>query len=386
MTPIDSLGLYLHVPFCATRCDFCAFYEEAPRRPDIDRYLAAVEREARLWQDAANGQRPTTVFWGGGTPGLLPAKDLERLGLLMLDLCDPVEWTIELAPSAVKADKLRVLRQLGLNRVSLGVQSFQPVLLEALGRRHQPAQIHRAYAMLRAEGFASVNLDLMFALPGQSRAQWQADLDAALVLAPDHLSTYCLTFEEDTALWAKLSQGRVKRDEAAEAELYRFTWEYLAAAGMAQYEISNFARPGHRCAHNLGIWHMGDWIGFGPSAASQWAGQRYRNPASINAWAKAVDKLPAYLPAAPHHEDRVPLSPSLRAIDALIFGLRLNEGVEEAWLKHLPEPEQQSLRALFARLRAYGLMGEGQPLRLSTEGRLRADAIGTEILSAVDEC
>ncbi len=170
--------------------------------------------------------------------------------------------------------RLAVLKDLGVTRVSLGVQSLQPALLEALGRRHTRAQVLRAYAAVRAAGFASVNLDLIFAIPGQTLAAWQADLDAALELQPDHLSTYCLTFEEDTALFVQLAQGRVRPDADAEAAFYTAAWERLGAAGYAQYEISNFARAGHACLHNMNTWRMAEWVGLGPSAVSQDAGWR----------------------------------------------------------------------------------------------------------------
>ena len=211
----SSLGLYCHVPFCASTCDFCAFYQEKPRRGELDRYLDAMEREFDLLpQDRVI----ETVFWGGGTPGLLAAKDLERLGRAMLDrmVQPPTEWTIEMAPSTVKVDKLEVLRDLGVTRVSMGVQSFDAGLLASLGRLHNPKQIYTAWERLEASGIPQTNLDLIFAIPNQSMDQWEADIREAARLGPDHLSTYCLTFEEDTALYVKLSEGKVRIDEDKE--------------------------------------------------------------------------------------------------------------------------------------------------------------------------
>ena len=265
----SPLGLYVHVPFCATTCDFCAFYQTVPKADAVPRYLESIEREAALveWGAQPDGapRRINTVFWGGGTPGLLRPGELERLGRAVLARANgtPEEWTVELAPATVTADRLAALKGLGVTRVSMGVQSFQPGLLEALGRQHTVEQIRRAWELIRGTGFASVNLDLMFALPGQTPEQWRADLDEAVRLAPDHLSTYCLTFEEDTALWLKLSQGQVKLDADKEAEFYLRTWEYLAEAGYAQYEVSNFARAGHVCRHNLNTWRMHEWVGLG---------------------------------------------------------------------------------------------------------------------------
>src|SRR4051812_5446923 len=267
------LGVYVHVPFCASTCDFCAFYQTVPSGDAVADFLSGIAREATL----VEWPRPvSTVFWGGGTPGLLAPRDLARLAEIVRERCGgaPREWTVELAPASVTPERLAVLRDAGVTRVSMGVQSFQPALLDALGRAHTREQIDRAYERVRAAGFPSVNLDLMFALPGQTAEEWAADVREAVALAPDHLSTYCLTFEEDTALWVKLSQGRVKLDLEHEARLYEATWAQLAEAGYAQYEVSNFARPDHRCRHNLNTWRMHEWIGLGPSAASQHAGSR----------------------------------------------------------------------------------------------------------------
>ena len=183
------LGVYVHVPFCATTCDFCAFYQTQPTADDVKRFLTTIESEAALvdWT-----QPVTTVFWGGGTPGLLAPKDLARLAEIVRARFgggQPQEWTIELAPGSVTEARLQVLRDAGVTRVSLGVQTFQPDLLEALGRQHTREQIYRAYERIRAVGFRSVNLDLMFALPGQTAAEWAGDVREALSLGSDHLST-----------------------------------------------------------------------------------------------------------------------------------------------------------------------------------------------------
>ena len=373
------LGLYVHVPFCASTCDFCAFYQTQPTVEGVRRFLAGIADEAALiaWT------RPvSTVFWGGGTPGLLSPRDLETLATLVRQRCGgvPEEWSVELAPASVTEARLAVLKAAGVTRISLGVQSFQPALLDALGRTHTVEQIHRAYGRIRAAGFASVNLDLMFALPGQSNIEWISDMRAAVALAPDHISTYCLTFEEDTKLWVKLSQGRVKLDPEHEAVLYESTWAQLAAAGYAQYEVSNFARPGHACQHNLNTWRMSEWIGLGPSAASQHAGCRGVNIADLERWLAHVadgDRVT---------EDRVMLTPTLLAEDALIFGLRMNTGVDLAlWRMRAPEAPWPQIEDTLATLAAGNmLLLEGEIVRLTAHGRLIADTIGTEIMAAFE--
>lgn len=322
----------------------------------------------------------TTVFWGGGTPGLLAAKDLAHLAGIVLARCggSPAEWTVELAPGSVTEARLEVLRDAGVTRISMGVQSFQPMLLEAVGRQHSPAQIRRAYDRVRAAGFASVNLDLMFALPGQTAEEWAADVREAVALSPDHLSTYCLTFEEDTRLWVKLSQGRVKLDVEHEARLYESTWEQLEAAGYSQYEVSNFARPGHVCRHNLNTWRMEEWIGLGPSAASQYGDWRGSNVADFEGWLADLGR------GVRLTEDRLALTPAQLAEDALIFGLRMNDGVDVAeWQGRAPAAPWGAIDEALTALANEGLLvRRGGIVRLTKRGRLVADSVGTEIMGA----
>ena len=375
---IGPLGLYVHVPFCASTCDFCAFYQTAPSAEGISRYLQSIAAEADLvgWE----GRSVATVFWGGGTPGLLSPKDIRALG----DIVRPRlgvglrEWTVEMAPASVTEARLDALKEIGVTRISMGAQSFQPALLEGLGRQHTREQVLRAYERIRAADFASVNIDLMFALPGQDEAAWLADLGEALALAPDHLSTYCLTFEEDTKLWVKLSKGQVKLDVEHEARLYETTWASLETAGYGQYEISNFARPGHACLHNLNTWRMQEWVGLGPSAASQHAGLRGANVADLAQWQARLALGERVT------EDRVALTPALLAEDALIFGLRLNAGVNLAELRgRFPAAPWPAVELQIERLQdaAVAEMANGH-LRLTPRGRIIADTVGAEIMDA----
>ncbi len=373
------LGLYVHVPFCASTCDFCAFYQVEPTAEAVRGFLEGVGEEAAL---AAPDRAAATVFWGGGTPGLLGPRALERLAAATREAAGgaPAEWTVELAPGSVTADRLAVLAAAGVTRISLGVQSFSAPLREARGRRHSPEQAYRAYDRIRAAGFASVNLDLMFALPGQDEAGWAAEVHAAMELAPDHLSTYCLTFEEDTALWIKLAQGRFRLDPEREARFYEAAWERLAAAGYAQYEIANFARPGHACRHNLNTWRMHEWIGLGPSAASQHRGWRGSNVADLALWRSGVSRGERMA------EARARLTPELMLEDALIFGLRMNEGVDLApWRIRCPGAHWTVAEARLRDLEAGGLVRwEYDRVRLTDRGRLLADAVGGELIGLAD--
>lgn len=373
----DGLGLYCHVPFCASACDFCAFYQEKPKRQDLDRYLTAMAKEFAL---LPKDRVVDTVFWGGGTPGLLAAKDLETLGRSMLDHLReaPEEWTIEMAPSTVKADKLQVLRDLGVTRISMGVQSFDANLLESLGRLHRPNQIYKAWELVQAAGFPETNLDLMFAIPNQTMEQWEAAIKEAARLGPSHLSTYCLTFEEDTALYVKLSQGKLQIDEEKERRYYERGWELLAELGYTQYEVSNFCKPGSECQHNVHTWEMREWMGCGPSAASQYGGFRYQRPANLDAWIAGMDA------GEPVREHVVELDDALLLTDALIFGLRMNRGVDLAELaERFPaEGLLEVFAAFLGRLESEGLMlREGSRLQLTDTGRLVCDAIGSELMN-----
>lgn len=378
--PSPTLGLYCHIPFCASTCDFCAFYQEKPRRGDLDRYLEAMEREFTL---LPRDRQVETVFWGGGTPGLLAAGDLDRLGRAMLEHLNgaPKEWTIEMAPSTVKADKLAVLKDMGVTRISMGVQSFDADLLNSLGRLHHPKQIYKAWELIQGAGFPLTNLDLIFAIPGQSIEQWEADIREAVSLEPNHISTYCLTFEEDTALYVKLAKGQIRTDEARELQFYKKAWRLFESLGYGQYEISNFAKPGRECLHNLNTWRMQEWIGCGPSAASQINGERYQRPANLDHWIEGMRSQ------TPPKEEVVPLGDRLLFTDSVVFGLRMNEGIH---LRDLSERYPRAgglapLESLFERLAQEGLLKKtGKACRLTERGKLLADAIGSEVIERMD--
>ncbi|GAB5562392.1 MAG: radical SAM family heme chaperone HemW [Synoicihabitans sp.] len=378
-TPSAPLGLYVHVPFCATTCDFCAFYQTAPTADGIRNYLEGIAAEMAL----VTRDRPvSTIFWGGGTPGLLAPSQIEQLGGLVQKFAgDQIEeWSVEMAPASVTEARLRALRSIGVTRISMGAQSFDPELLDGLGRQHTREQVFRAYDRIRSMGFGSVNLDLMFALPGQSEEQWTTDMETAIDLAPDHLSTYCLTFEEDTKLWVQMSEGKVKLDPDHEARLYESTWAHLDAAGYRQYEVANFARDGHRCRHNLNTWHMHEWIGLGPSAAGQHNGKRAANPSDLSEWREGLAKSKRMT------HDRVQLTDSLLAQDALIFGLRLTEGVDlDALSTRFPSDQWPAAKAALDDLIEEGLAEKFEELtRLTVRGRLLADSVGEMVMTVMD--
>ena len=374
------LGIYFHIPFGATTCDLRAFYKESPQRPVLDLYMEGMDRELELIDI---DRRADTVLWGGAL-GLLPADDIHRLGRALLDKLPhpPREWTVELTPATINKDKLAVLQELGVNRISLGVQSFQVEMLEALSCRHSFAQVEKAIEVIRLAGFGNLNLDLMFAIPGQSIEAWKRDLREAIRRQPEHISTYCLTSEEDTALYPRLPRGKtLAKSGLEEADFYLETWETLEAAGCGQYEISNFARPGYSCLHSLNTWLMYEWVGLGPSAASQYRGRRFANVASLDDWLTGLSN------GKPRRVDEVTLSESMLAADYLIFGFRMNAGVNLNLLKkRYPGIPFEALEPLWSRWEEDGLLERSgdEALRLTVSGRLLADGLGVEILEAFD--
>ena len=322
--PALGPGLYIHVPFCAAKCAYCDFASEAPARPDrIVRYLAGLESETgRLPADF----RPNTVFIGGGTPTVLPPDALGRLlAMAAARAATATEWTCEANPGTVGRETAAAFRTAGVNRVSLGAQSFDPATLTALGRIHGPDDIAAAVDRLRAAGIANLGLDLITAVPGRSTAALDRDLDRLLDLAPDHVSAYTLSIEEGTPLAARVDAGAVQpvADEQA-LEEYTLVRTRLRDAGFRHYEISNFARPGRECRHNLLYWSGGEYLGCGPAAHSHWRGARWGNFQGLEAWADAISK--GWKPA--EFEER--LDPKRHARETLVFSLRRIDGLDTA--------------------------------------------------------
>ena len=374
----STLGLYIHVPFCSSTCDFCAFYQERPSKKKMESYFTGLQKE---WKQANLAQPVDTVFVGGGTPGILQPDQLERLCEFIkgMGLGEKVEWTVELAPNEVTEEKLSVLHKGGVNRISLGVQTFDAELMVALGRKHGPEKVFRAYDMIRETGFKSVNLDLIFGIPHQTIDQWESDMTQAVELDPDHLSTYCLTFEEDTALYYRLAKGELSIDPEKEAAFYERAWEFLPGKGYSQYEVSNFAREGYACVHNLNTWKMNHWVGLGPSACSQYQGRRWKNPSNLEQWLTGVSNGFS----REDYDEFQEISHHTLAEDALLFGLRMNQGINLAEIANrfgLSKEYQKQLIHFFKALGKEGLIKQsGEWISCTQEGRIRADAIAAQI-------
>jgi oxygen-independent coproporphyrinogen III oxidase len=346
--PAKVEHLYVHVPFCAAKCNYCAFYSEAGSASKMEGYVDALLLElesvaANLIRggkaDRENVSRlqPKTIFFGGGTPSLLPAPLMRRILSSTQALGHsgtPSEWTIECNPSTVSSEKAKLFREFGVNRISMGVQALDDGLLETIGRVHSVKAAVESYEKLRAAGFDNINLDLMFGLPGQTMEHWRKTLQRAIELQPEHLSTYCLILEEDTHFWSLLKQGLIKPNEELELAMYETGMEMLAAAGYRQYEISNFAKPNRECAHNIAYWESKDYIGLGPSACSTVGDRRWQNAPDTDRYIAAMHEVgragPARRPPLAYEE---PLTPELRASEHAAFGMRMNDGVPAELVK-----------------------------------------------------
>ena len=343
-------SLYLHVPFCAQKCAYCAFYSEPSSGDLINRYVAALIRELEL---VAHDLQPRTIFFGGGTPSLLNLRQWEQIlrALERLNLLGAEEFTVECNPATVSPDKAKRLRDFGVNRISMGVQSLDEQLLERLGRIHTRETVFQSFDILRRAGFDNLNLDLMFAIPGQTLEIWRATLAEALALGSEHLSTYEVIYEDDTPLFAQLQAGEFDVDENLACEMYEELILNATGAGFQQYEIANFARDGRRsdgvmenwsndpseaqhsntptlqhsipsfaCRHNVNYWRGGSFYGLGPSATSYVRGVRTKNWSNTQLYCEQLEKGKRAI------ESREELPPLKRAGETAAFGLRMNAG------------------------------------------------------------
>ncbi|MGH2585560.1 MAG: radical SAM family heme chaperone HemW, partial [Dehalococcoidia bacterium] len=326
------MSLYLHIPFCDHKCSYCDFNSYAGLDRLMPAFTEALVRELRLWAPRLRGRRVPTVFFGGGTPSLTPLPDLARITQTIraeYRLDPEAEISLEANPGTVDLAYLRGLREIGINRLSIGVQSLDDGELRMLDRIHDAGTAIEAYEAARAAGFDNVNLDLIFGVAGQTLAGWERTLRRAIALAPEHLSLYALTIEEGTALAAQIARGIAPEPDAdLQAAMYERTQDLMAAAGYEHYEISNWCRPGFECRHNLVYWQDGEWLGLGPGAHSHLDGRRFavvRSPgAYIDRVAQANGRGSRAVERTPQIDwEETPDEATARA-DAAILALRLS--------------------------------------------------------------
>jgi oxygen-independent coproporphyrinogen-3 oxidase len=345
-------SLYVHVPFCAQKCAYCAFYSEASSGELVNRYVAALIREMEI---VAGDLKPKTIFFGGGTPSLLNLRQWEKIlramGKLNLfprrDGGGAEEFTVECNPATVSSDKARLLRDFGVNRISMGVQSLDEKLLDRLGRIHSRGQVFKSFDILRRAGFENLNLDLMFAIPTQTMEIWRDTLNEVAAMQSEHLSSYEVIYEDDTPLFSRMKAGEFDVDENLACEMYDELISCAARAGFRQYEIANFARsqstvhspqsaprgrpagdsglrtediPLFACKHNVNYWRGGSFYGLGPSATSYVRGVRTKNWANTQLYCEQLENGKRAI------ESSEELSPLRRAGETAAFGLRMVAG------------------------------------------------------------
>ena len=287
----DKLGIYIHIPFCRSKCDYCDFYSLAGREDQMDRYQKALLAHLKETAPLAQGYPVDSIYFGGGTPSYYGAKRIKELLAHLSKLFQvekDAEITVECNPDSVDLKSLRILRKAGVNRLSMGMQSAQEAELRAIHRIHTPQQTNQAVEAARKAKFTNLSLDLIYGLPGQTMESWKATVEHALSLIPQHLSCYGLKVEEGTPLARRVAEGEVLPDEDQQADLYLWTVGRLERAGLPQYEISNFAKPGYESRHNLRYWLTRPYIGFGPGAHSDFGGRRYSFVRDLDAYIRGV--------------------------------------------------------------------------------------------------
>lgn len=375
--------MYLHLPFCFHKCHYCDFFsvvepdgQDAPRQ---QAFTNALIDEIRYRSEQAP-IRPQTLFAGGGTPTYLRQPLWEKLLDVMAQLgvlVDSQEFTVEANPETVTPELMQALVAGGVNRVSIGAQSFDRDSLKALERWHDPESVPRTVQICRDVGVTNFSLDLIFAIPGQTLPMLENDLEALLDLAPTHLSTYGLTYEPNTPLTAKLRVGQVSRiEEELERDMYELVLTKLEAAGYEHYEVSNWAlrdpETDYRCQHNLAYWHNKNWLGVGPSAASHIDGRRWRNAPNLS-------KYLAGCPAPPT-QDHEQLDAQGRFAEQLMLGLRLREGIDADWFDSHPSRRNDQPETMNEWVGLGLIQRTDGRLRLTRKGLFVADSVIAKLL------
>jgi len=378
MVSVIPTSAYIHVPFCLHKCGYCDFTVVAGRDDLIDTFLDCLEQELQL--QLKFPQPMQTVFIGGGTPTYLSAKSLQRLMQLLqkwLPLADDGEFSVECNPEGFTTDRMDVLQTAGVNRISLGVQAFQSQHLQTLERSHSAETVAQVMASLRDRYFSNVSIDLIFGIPGQTLAEWRATLDRAMELAPQHVSTYGLTYEKGTAFWTRREKQQLRPvAEELEREMYALAMSKLPEHGFQQYELSNFARPGAASRHNQVYWRGEPYYGIGPGAAGFQNQQRTLNHRSVTTWIKRLQQG-----LSPVQEAEI-LDLDLQRREAVMLGLRQIVGIDR---QHFQQRFGTTVRELapaaYARFLNVGWLMETEThVCLTTEGRFVADSVMSEFL------
>lgn len=361
---------YVHIPFCHRICPYCSFYKHTPGRTDQRAFIQAILKEAQKAVTPNSLNQIKTLYLGGGTPSMLSPSHLTELmeGLHQTLPLENTHITLEANPATFGQTKATLFKNLGVNRVSLGIQSFSPHLLKTLGREHNPDQAAEAVHTLRASNLDEINIDLMFSIPGQSISDWEQTLNTAIGLEPDHISAYNLTYEEDTAFFHLLKKGDYRNCEETNATMFSLAHNKLTNAGFLHYETSNYARPGMESRHNLSYWRGHDYLGLGPSAVSTINGTRWQNIPDTARYIHAIETLGH----ARNHAETI--DPDAFRTERIALLLRTSEGLPEQYLAASPENEVNNLINNNLATLANG------HLRLINDGPLLVDAIAARLL------
>ncbi len=380
----EPLAVYIHWPFCRSKCPYCDFNSHVRERVDADRWTRALIADLETQAEMAADREVVSIFFGGGTPSLMPSETaaalIERVKLLW-PVAPGLEITLEANPNSAEAARFAGFAAAGINRLSLGIQALDPAALRFLGRGHDRDEALAAIGFAR-ETFPRYSFDLIYARPGQIVAAWEEELDEALSLAGEHLSLYQLTIEPGTAFGNRAARGEIlSADEEIAATLFEATQERLAAAGLPAYEISNHARPGAECRHNLAYWRYEDYLGIGPGAhgrisreGRKLATQQHRAP---EAWLAAIEDSGTAI------DEMAPIAPEAAIGEMVMMGLRLVEGIPRARLEALAERDVEELfGAALPRLVAGGFVTlDGDRLAATAAGRQRLNAVLAALLS-----
>ena len=376
------LALYVHVPFCKAKCTYCDFYSIIGREDSIPLYLNRLVQEIAHYKERLDLSRHTidTIFFGGGTPNLLAPQKLEKVLSSLFEFASPgknMEIGMEINPGEASLENLKAYKQLGINRMSIGMQSFQPHLLKFMSRIHTAEKSISTYNDVRAAGFENVSGDLIFAVPGQTRKHWEQDLARMIELQPEHISTYSLTVEEGTALHRWVENGHIQMlEETIDMGMYAWGREFLDTAGYPNYEVSNHARPGFECRHNLNYWKGIEYLGFGPAAHSFFQGRRHWNQANLDQYLASVRASGIGESASEI------ITPGMAKNEMILTRLRLAQGLDLlAYQKSFGENLLDSKRAM---LKKWGneLSVHNDHLIIGQKGWALIDEISSDLMSS----
>lgn len=374
----ERTGLYVHIPFCSEKCNYCDFLSAPGSEARMETYLDLLAHEARRYQQRYEA---ATVFIGGGTPSLLSPRLLDRM---LAEVVQPfltertTEASMECNPESFSPEKARVMRDRGLGRVSFGVQTLDAAELATLGRRHDRARALAAYDEARAAGFADVNLDLIYGFPGHTLASWRRTLDEVVALAPEHISAYCFILEEGTRFFHAHEAGQLPaEDPELQADMFDAVRERLAAAGFEHYEISNFSQPGRECEHNRRYWRNESYLGLGLGAVSFLRGRRRSNARTHAGYAKQVQL------ALAHEWIEEPMAADERVRESLILGLRMLEGVDPRRVTGAPL-DDEPMRGILSTLTRWEQKGllerRGERWALTPRGLFLSSEVFTDLV------